>query len=95
MEYFNNMDVNKINDSKTFWKNVKPRFSNKSKTGNTIILTEGGSIMKNEKLIANTFYKYFADITKTLKLKIHLNFDGQFLSSITEYFKNNESVIKI
>ena len=52
-------------------------------------------IIKNEKLIADTFNNYFGDITKTLKLKKHPNFDGQPLFSITDYFKNNESVIKI
>ena len=41
MEYFQNMDVNKVNDNKMFWKTVKPRFLNKCKTANTIILTEG------------------------------------------------------
>ena len=50
-------------------------------------------IIRNDKLIADTFNNYFADITKTLKLKRHPNFDGQSLLSITEYFKNNESVI--
>ena len=94
MEYFQNMDVNKVNDNKMFWKTVKPRFLNKCKTANTIILTEGDMIIKNEKLIADTFNNYFADITKTLKLKKHPNFDGQSLFSITDYFKNNESVIK-
>ena len=67
MEYFQNMDVNKVNDNKMFWKIVKPRFSNKCKTANTIILTEGDMIIKNEKLIVDTFNNYFADITKTLK----------------------------
>ena len=38
---------------------------------------------------------HLADITKTLKLKKHPNFDGQSLFSVTDYFKNNESVIKI
>ena len=52
-------------------------------------------IMKNEKLIADTFNSYFADITKTLNLNKHSNFHGQSLFSITDYFKNNESVIKI
>ena len=51
--------------------------------------------MKNENFMANTFSSYFADITKTLKLKKHPNFDGQSLTSITDYFKNNESVTKI
>ena len=39
MEYFQSMDVNKVNGNKMFWKTVKPRFSNKCKTANTIILT--------------------------------------------------------
>ena len=39
MEYFQNMDVGKVNDNKMFWKNVEPRFLNKCKTANTIILT--------------------------------------------------------
>ena len=62
---------------------------------NTIILTEGIMIIKNEKLIADTLNNYSVDITKALKLKKHSNFDGQALFSITDYFKNNESVIKI
>ena len=57
------MDVNKINDNKMFWKTMKPRFSNKCRTANTNILTEGDMITKNDKLIADTFHDYFADIT--------------------------------
>ena len=52
-------------------------------------------IMKNDKIIGGAFNNYFAGMTKSLKLKKHLNFDGQSLSSITDYFKNNECVIKI
>ena len=70
------MDVNKVNDNKMVWKTVNPRVSNKCKTVNTIILKEGDMIIKNEKLIADTFNNYFAGITKTLKLKKHPNFYG-------------------
>ena len=62
---------------------MKPRFSNKCKTANTITLTEGDMIIKKEKVIADTFNNYFIDITKTLKLKKHSNFDGQSLINIT------------
>ena len=51
--------------------------------------------MKNEKLITDAFTNCFTVITKTLKLKKHPYFDGQYLSSITKYFKNNKSVLKI
>ena len=52
-------------------------------------------IIKNEKLVADTFNNYFADIAKSLKLKKHLNFHSQSLSSIMYYFKNDEGVIKV
>ena len=77
-----------------FWRTIKSRFQIKARL-QTIISTERHTIMKNEKLIANIFNNYFSEITKTLILKIYRNCDGQSLSSITEYFKNNESVIKI
>ena len=35
-------DVSKVSDNKMFWKTVKPRFSKKFKTANTIILTPRG-----------------------------------------------------
>ena len=48
---------------------MKPKFSNKCKVANTIILTEGDMIIKNNKLTADSFNNYFADITKTQKFK--------------------------
>ena len=72
MEYFQNIDVSSYN--KLFWKTMKPWFSNKCKTESTIILTEGDIILKNEKLIADTFNNYFADVivllitSKTMKV---------------------------
>ena len=74
---------------------MKPRISSKCNTSNTIILAEVDTIMKSEKLIADTFNNCFPHITKTLKLKKNPNFDGHSLSSITDYFKNNDSVIRI
>ena len=88
-------DVSKVSDNKMFWKTVKPRFSKKFKTANTIILTQGDMIMKNDKIIGGAFNNHFAGMTKSLKLKKHLNFDGKYLASITDYFKNNECVIEI
>ena len=64
MIYYQNIDVSKVNDDKMFWKTVKPRFSNKCKTANTIVLTEGDMIMKNEKLIVDT-------LSITISLTLH------------------------
>ena len=37
-QYFNNIDVKNVTDSKKFPKTIGPKFSNKCKTANTIIL---------------------------------------------------------
>ena len=44
MKHFQNIDVSKVNDNKMVWKTVKPRFSNKFKAANTIILTEDDTL---------------------------------------------------
>ena len=44
-----------------FWKTIKPKFSNKTKTVDTIILTENNKIIKDERLIAETFKNYFTE----------------------------------
>ena len=55
MEYFQNMDVNKVNGNKMSWKTVKSRFSNKCKTANTIILTEREMIIKKGEAYSRHF----------------------------------------
>ena len=37
-QYFSNIDVKNVTDNKTFWKIVRPKFLNKCKTRNRIIL---------------------------------------------------------
>ena len=75
--------------------NCEAKVFNKRKYYKHNYFDRRGYDYKNEKLIADTFNNYFADITKTLKLKKHPNFDDQSLFGITDYCKNNESVIKI
>ena len=40
-KYFNNINVKKVSDNKTFCKSVKPFFSNKGLNSNNILLVEG------------------------------------------------------
>ena len=65
-QYFNNADVKNLTDNKKFWKIIRPKFSNKCKTANAIILVEDEKILQDEKAIANTFHKCFADVTHSL-----------------------------
>ena len=47
-DYFNNLDVNKLNDNKRFWKTIKPYFSDKGINSHKLILIENDSILTNE-----------------------------------------------
>ena len=42
LNYYENLDLNDINDSKRFWATVKPLFSNKIKSADSIFLDESG-----------------------------------------------------
>ena len=69
LEYFNNIDSSQ--ESKLFWVNCKPYFSNKhSKADTDIILHEKGDIIFKNKGIANTFNEYFGSIVESLDLNV-------------------------
>ena len=69
LEYFNNIDSSQ--ESKPFWVNCKPYFSNKhSKADTDIILHEKGDIIFKNKEIANTFNEYFGSIVESLDLHV-------------------------
>ena len=45
--YYEKLDLNKITDNKTFWKQTKPFFSDKSKSSKHITLIEGEDIISD------------------------------------------------
>lgn len=56
-EYFDNLDLEKITDNKTFWKTITPFSTNKRINKERIALVENGEILlKNQKFceILNT-----------------------------------------
>ena len=65
--YFENVNVEDINDNKKFWKMVKPFFSNKGL--NKLMLIEDNNLISEESGLANTMNQYFTSITKQLNLK--------------------------
>ena len=64
--YYENLDLNDINDNKKFWATVKPLFSNKIKSADYIFLDESGEIIRNEVKVANVFNKYFVNMVPSM-----------------------------
>ena len=66
-EYFNKYDQNK--QTKYFWVNCWPYFSNKPrKTDTNIVLSKNGELIMKNQDIANTFNDYFGLVVSNLNL---------------------------
>ena len=53
-DYFNNIDIKSVSDTKKFWKTIKPYFSNKGLNSNKIFLSEKRRLIKDLGAIATT-----------------------------------------
>ena len=94
-EYFQNLNVKDLSDSKNFWKIIKPYFSNKVLNSNKILLKEKGELVSDEKQLASIMNKFFINITKSLKLKEDLGSSPVTLIDILEKFILHPSIDKI
>ena len=67
-KFYNNLDLKNFMDNKTFWKNVHPLFSEKTKSQNKITLVENNEIITDDKELAQTFNDFFESAVKNLKI---------------------------
>ena len=67
-EYFENLNTNSVNNSKTFWKTIKPFFTDKNKQNGKILLVENNEIIMDNKINAEIMNEYFVNITQTLDI---------------------------
>ena len=71
--YFENLDIKNVTDNKMFWKTIKPMFSNKNVTTESITLVKNDEIISDNQNIAELFNKFFANIVLELNLAIDDN----------------------
>ena len=63
------LNINFINDNKTFWKTVKPFLCNKGNTNQKkIILVENDEIIRDDNENADIMNEYFVNVTKSLDI---------------------------
>ena len=98
--YYENLDLNDINDNKKFWATVKPLFSNKIKSADNIFLDESGEVIRNEVKVANFFNKYFVNMVPSMGITNNNNFlsttdtsdTNDPLEKIIDKYKNHPSI---
>ena len=94
-QYYENLSVKNVMDNQTFWKTVKPYFSDKGSNSRRITLLENDSILTDDKDIAKTMNIFFINITKNLNLKPHKDSTLIDINGITSNFDNHISIKKI
>ena len=105
-EYYTNLNLNIFKDNKTFWKYIRPLFSDKQKVRQrNIILIEVKTVISENSAVAEKLNNYFIDVTENLEIE-HYNeiMDNEYIGSnngrkgietiITKY-KNHPSILKI
>ena len=88
-DYLNNIDIKSVNNTKKFWKTIKPYFSNKGLNSNKVFLPEKGRSIKDPVAITTTMNDYFVNITQTIGLK-----QFQFYHA-NNLFEDHTSIIRI
>ena len=84
-DYYENLDLGNVDDSKKFWNTVKPLFGTKVTTRNNITLIDNKKVVTSEIESAKIFNKYFVDIVPKLGIKP--------ISTIIKKYKNHPSII--
>jgi len=99
-EYYKNLNPSSIAD-KTFWKTVKPFFTDKVTTSDNIILLENNIIYDDEKAVCDICSDFFSNVVKNLNIVLNENICNDnvhevdpVLKAIKKY-KNHPSIQKI
>ena len=66
--YYNSLNEKDVSDNKTFWKTVKPFFSDKIISKEQILLVENDEIVSKDGKIAESLNSFFSSIVKNLKI---------------------------
>ena len=67
--FFNNLDLPFVTDNKSFWKKIKPFFSNKENYGSQIKLVEKNEVFQGDDLIAKELKEFFNNVVSALNTK--------------------------
>ena len=68
-KFYNNLNVNEILDNRTFWKHIKPLFSDKTQHKQKITLVDKNNIIEEDQEVAETFNKFFKNAVNNLDIK--------------------------
>ena len=99
--FYSSLNPRFVSDTKTFWKTVKPFFSEKISSNENIVLIEKEEIISEDNRISELFNDFFRNAVINLNVDIDPgllvnvdHIDDPILKAIEKY-KNHPSIIKI
>ena len=100
-DYYNNLDHENVTDNKTFWKSIKPFFSEKGSTHNKITLVEQGLILDKNDNAAEVLNKFFINVVSNLNIpkyhdkSVNIDYIEDPIARSIEQYKNHPSIVAI
>ena len=100
-KYYTNLNLNDITDNKKFWNTIKPLFSNKGGSKDSIVLVKGDKVISDDAEVAHTFNDFFKrtvstlDIIENRYLITETNNEKCDVNEAITKFKNHPSIINI
>ena len=67
-DYYNNLDHKKVADNKSFWRTVKPLFSDKNSSFSKITLIENELLLNDDEKISSTLNGFFSNVVSNLNI---------------------------
>ena len=95
--FYNNLNVDKIANNKSFWKTIKPNFTDKTLKGEKILLAENDTTFSAENKVVEIFQSYFDGIVDGLNIKlceISKEHSDQIINAI-RIFEKHPSIFKL
>ena len=100
--YFNNLDISKINDNRSFWKTIVLLFTTKISKSENINLNEEGKNVSDNTELCRIFNNYFSGVISNLKIPslinnsaVDSNAVSNPLSIAAKLFDQHPSIINI
>ena len=67
-DYYNNLDHKKVTNDKSFWRTVRPLFSDKNSSFSKITLIENELLLNDDEKISSTLNDFFSNVVSNLNI---------------------------
>ena len=99
--YYSNLDHENVTNNKTFWKSIKPLFSEKGFTHNKSTLVKQDLILDKNDNVAEVLKKFFVNVVSNLNIpkycdkSVNIKYIEDPIARSIEQYKNHPSIVAI